>query len=239
MEESKGLQTINKGELSDVALSLNENTIKLIEGFQKHLQVDPPKNELQINKFAKNSQYLPISFVQMKLDEMFYGLWSTKNFSYSVVANEILGVIELEFFHPVAKMMITRTGTASVMIQMKSEENGGRGDITYVADKITNTLVKDFPHLLSECTKCAAKTIAKMFGRDLNREFIDSYQPQSNIYEAMAEIDLDKELLKSLLEERDVNPTFKESVINTIEQMSMEKIKGAIIYLQSLSRKSA
>ena len=141
-----------------------------IEGFAKALNQVPPKNEVQINKAANNSKYLPISFVQMKLDEMFFGLWETVNFQHQVIANEIVARVELRVFHPTAKMWITRTGVASVLIQQKKGSA-----ITDIGAKHKNTLVKDFPHLEAECLKNAAKKLGKAFGRDLNREHTDDH----------------------------------------------------------------
>lgn len=165
------------------------------EMFHARINVDPPKQEIQVNTYANNSKYLPISFIQMKLDEFYFGLWRTENFKTKVVANEITGEVELSVFHPVYQQWITRVGAASVMIQLraqyeyhpngeiKTDRNGAqikkKKNILDAAEKIENTLVKDYPHLYAECVKSAAKTLGKVFGRDLNRKFIDSYTPFS------------------------------------------------------------
>lgn len=153
---------------------------QIITNLQKHikdLNKKPQAKNIKVNKFANNSKYLPISFIQMRLDAMFLGLWQTKNFRYQVIANEIVGSIDLEIFHPIAKTWITRTGAAAVQIQMTSKEKGGSGDITNIRDKITNTLTKDFPHLQAACLTNAARSIGKIFGRDLNRKDEDEYFP--------------------------------------------------------------
>lgn len=144
--------------------------ISQLDSFAAKMNVEPLKDSIYINKMANNSKYLPISFIQMKLDEIFVGLWRTENFTTQVVANEIIGQIELSVFHPVAKVWITRIGAASVMIQQKKG-----AEITDINAKHKNTLVKDYPHLLAECMKSAAKTLGKLFGRDLNRQFNDEY----------------------------------------------------------------
>jgi hypothetical protein len=92
-------------------------SIQTLEGFNRLLNEQPPANEIKTNAAANNSKYLPISYVQMKLDEFFVGLWKTKDFSFQVVANEIIGRVTLEYFHPFAKMWIEREGAAAVMIQ--------------------------------------------------------------------------------------------------------------------------
>lgn len=135
--------------------------------FTTALNMPPLKSEIAINSQANNSEYIPIGIVQNKLDEMFQGLWKTEKFTTEVYQNEIIGSIELHVFHPEAQCWITRIGAASVMVQT------AKG----TTDKIKNTLVKDYPHLLSECLKSAAKTLGASFGRNLNKVVVDEYQP--------------------------------------------------------------
>lgn len=147
------------------------------QNFMDMVHKEPNENEIAFNKFANNSKYIPISFLEMNLDEMFFGLWETKNFTYQTIANEVVGSIEVRYFHPTFNTWITRTGAGAVQIQMVSKDKGGSGDITDIGQKITNTLTKDFPHLKAECFRNAVLSIGKAFGRDLNRQFNDQYQP--------------------------------------------------------------
>lgn len=144
------------------------------EGFVRLLNLEPNPAEIKVNAAAGNSNYLPISHVEMQLDELFQGLWQMRSFTYSVVANEIVGSLELGVFHPVLQDWIWRTGAAAVMIQQRKGS-----DITDISAKHKNTLVKDFPHLKAECMKNAARSLGRIFGRDLNRSEIDQYTPGS------------------------------------------------------------
>lgn len=170
---------LNKNGNGSLSLIQTDAVLKQVEEFTQKLNCEPVKAEVRINKMANNSKYLPISFVQMKLDEIFFGLWETEIQHVQVVANEIIGYGTLRVYHPIAKTWIKRSGSAAVMIQQVSKEKGGSGDITNIRDKIKNTLVKDFPHLEAEIIKSAARKFGKMFGRDLNREFADDYTPFS------------------------------------------------------------
>jgi len=153
--------------------NLDDNDIRIkVQNFQTILHKPPPQNEVQINKQANGSKYIPISFLEMKLDEMFFGIWSTKNFTSKTVVNEEVGSLELWYFHPVAKTWLCRIGAGAVMIMQKSGS-----DITDVGAKIKNTMSKDYPHLKAECFRNACISIGKSFGRDLNREFDDQYNP--------------------------------------------------------------
>ena len=167
------------------------------EAFLTKLNQQPDEKELAVNKYANNSKYLPISFVETQLDELFLGLWQTEDFKYSIVANEVVGVITLKVFHPIAQTWISKIGAAAVPIQQRSKENGGSGDITNISDKIVNTLVKDFPHLEAMCIVSAAKKLGKTFGRDLNRKLEDTYQP---IYTIQATIDEVKMLMEQCVD---------------------------------------
>lgn len=157
--------------------------------FNKRIQTEPETNDLQVHKQIKikrkdargyeinvEYKYLPISFLEMKLDEIFGGLWKTSNFQYTYIANELVGSIELEFWHPVAQTWLNRIGAGSVQIQFKKET-----DFTILQNKYQNTLTKDFPHLKAECFRNACLSIGKSFGRDLNREFTDEFDEYSQI----------------------------------------------------------
>lgn len=148
--------------MEDIAL-YETKQMKGVESFQKMLNANPDKASIGVNKMANNSLFLPIAFVERTLDELYQGLWQTTNFRWQVVANEIIGSIDLQVYHPAAKVWITRTGAASAMIQI------GRDKPLHVDNKIKNTLVKDFPHLKAECLKNAAKSLGTVFGRNLNR----------------------------------------------------------------------
>lgn len=180
-------QMVKYGDNHPLAIvEIDPEILTKLQGFQKqYLQKEPDKKELKTNKFANNSTYLPISFLEMTLDEIFFGLWQTKNFQTEGIANEIVGSIELWYFHPTAKTWLCRIGAGAVQIQFEAEyetlpdgtKKKQKTDITDISKKITNTLTKDYPHLKAECFRNACLSLGKTFGRDLNREFDDQYKP--------------------------------------------------------------
>lgn len=211
---------------------LSEEKIKSIEQFNQKLNENPPKDEIQVNSMANNSKYLPISFVQTKLDEIFLGMWSFKMEHCQVIANEIIGYGSLELVNPVTGMKITRSGSAAVVIQQSKDSA-----ITDFSSKIKNTLVKDFPHLQAECIKSAAKTLGKVFGRDLNRKFQDDYSPEYSSEIDRSKIDGDvRETLKkaqsvedlqilwdSIGEEEKANPELKKLFTSKKAELKLQK----------------
>jgi hypothetical protein len=139
--------------------------------FIKTVNDIPEGREVKVNKFADNSKYIPISFLEMKLDELFIGLWQTENFKTQIVANEIIGSLELSYLHPNFKVWIKRVGVGGVLIRQKKDAN-----ITDIEAKIKNALTMDYPHLKAMCFRNACQSIGKLFGRDLNREYADIYK---------------------------------------------------------------
>lgn len=144
----------------------------LLQNFQKILHKEPPAENIKTNMYAGNSRYLPISFIEMELDKLFFGMWSTENIQYSTVANEIICTLELHVLHPTTNKWLTRCGMGAAMIQFQSKSN--KMDIS---NKIANTLTKDAPHAKAQAFRNAAQSLGKSFGRDLNREYEGAYVP--------------------------------------------------------------
>jgi hypothetical protein len=136
------------------------------EQFLKSLDCEPKK----IDK-AQGYDTVPISTLEATLDEVYMGMWQTENFRHQVIANEIVGTIDLRVYDPTIKVWLTRSGSASVMIRQSAGSQ-----LTDIGAKIKNGLVMDFPKLSSMCLKAAAKTLGKKFGRDLNRKWEDNYE---------------------------------------------------------------
>ena len=136
--------------------------IKNIEQYMMFLN-DVPK-KIKTNQLARGAKYVPIGEVEKTLDELYLGLWSTENFNYQVVANEIVGSIDVKVFHPITQTWITRTGAAAVQIMVAA------GTAAEMKNKIKNALETGFPKLKAECVKNAARSLGVIFGRNLNRK---------------------------------------------------------------------
>jgi hypothetical protein len=65
-----------------------------------------------------------ISHIETLMDEYFFGLWSTSNFHWQQIANEIVGSITVTVIHPVWGKEITREGAASITIMMDKAPDG-------------------------------------------------------------------------------------------------------------------
>lgn len=153
------------------------------DSFTAQLNQKPSQDEVSVNKMANNSVYIPIAVVEAKLDYLFKGMWKTHSWSQQVIVNEVTASMVLEVLHP-SGVWLTRIGTASVMIGLKSGS-----EVTDIGSKQKNTLVKDIPHLKAECLKNAAKSLGKAFGRNLNRFFDDGLESETGFEDIKANMD--------------------------------------------------
>lgn len=137
-----------------------------IEAFQAVVSQNPsPKHTLKNHPSNGGGFYLPIQVIETYLDKCFAGLWQVHSFNYQVIANELVGDITLEVFHPVAQVWIKRTGAAAIPIM---QDKGA--DIMDIGKKKQKALVVNHPTLKAMCLKNAAQSLGSLFGRDLGRK---------------------------------------------------------------------
>jgi len=151
-----------------MAFALSDDDIAACISFTKKLNEKPDESFVMERSGFK---YLPIGYVQTKLDEFFSGLVQTKNFRWECIGNEIVGGIDLYVFHPILGEWIVKTGSAATQVRIIS------GKALSLENKIKNALEMDFPHLKADCITSAAKELGRAFGRDLNREQAIGFDP--------------------------------------------------------------
>lgn len=158
-----------------------------LQEFQNKLNQEPSPESLDKTPDGK-AQTVTISFIEMTLDELYLGQWSTRNFKTRNIANEVVGEIELEVINPISGMSIVRTGSAAIQIQVDkvpdaikdSPQEKNRWHLNS-DNKKPNALDLGYPKLKAECLKNAAQSLGKIFGRDLNRKKADTYRPSINV----------------------------------------------------------
>jgi hypothetical protein len=212
------------GSIMSEELSIYNKQQASNESLQMLLNQEPSKSEVRTNKMANNSQYLSIATVERLLDENYAGIWNTKNFRWQVVANEIIGSIDLEVFQPAAKMWITRTGAASAMIQTR------KGEPITVESKHINTLVKDFPHLKAECLKNAAKSLGVRFGRNLNRGQEEEFSYLSENMQSLSENGV---RAAELLQTAKITESRRAEIEKKIRRANADTLKQIVLFLEN------
>lgn len=160
---------------------VNPESIDSLQKFQQRLNAEPTEESTESTP-DKKAKTVVISHIEMTLDEMFFGQWSTESFKWSAIANEVQGSLELVVIHPVTGMEIRRTGAASIIIMVDKVPDGVTGVernqwSLNPNNKKPNALDMAFPKLKAECLKNAAQSLGKVFGRDLNRKNKDQYKP--------------------------------------------------------------
>ncbi len=144
------------------------------QAFAEQMNKLPPESSI-VQTLDKKALTIAISHVQTTLDEYFFGLWDTKNFRWQSHGDKIMGCLDLVVINPVTGMPITRQGGAAVKIT-KDPVPDIMNTSTDIKTEEDDELELGFPALISLCTKNAAKSLGKMFGRDLNRTITDNFQ---------------------------------------------------------------
>ncbi len=211
-----GISTISAETAMQNATTNEDIRIKL-QNFAQRLNT-PPKPESIGTTPDKKAKTILISHIEMTLDEYCFGLWTTENFRWTMIGNEVVGAVDLKIFHPVAGVWITRQGAAAITIMVdavperlkwdqsdtpevsemkKKERNAWALDMQ---NKKPSALDMSFPKLKAECLKNAAQSLGALFGRDLNRKSgdVDSFNgliPAIAFEVVSAEFDNKRDLL--------------------------------------------
>lgn len=153
-------------------ISENDKTRLLLQDFQRKLNAEPDPREFEPTP-DKKARTLPISFVQMTLDELYFGQWSSSDPTYQQIFNEVVATVILTVTHPITGKDIRRAGWASVIITQDKDALVADFNVT----KKKNALDLAFPKLGAEAFKNAAQSLGKVLGRDINRKHVDVFKP--------------------------------------------------------------
>lgn len=166
---------------NDIATTTTPDFRLQLQDFLNRLNQEPNVSELELTSDGK-AKTLPISFIEMTLDEIYLGLWGTEKFTTRVIANEVCGELELYVVHPITQQVVRRQGAAAIIIQVDKAPDGVTGQqrnewALNPSNKKSNALDLGYPKLKAECVKNAAQSLGKIFGRDLNRKKADKFHP--------------------------------------------------------------
>ena len=147
---------------------LKEHRIKL-QNFIQLLNKAPDK----IMAYQK-SKYIPISFIENGLDEVYFGQWDLKVNSYQIIANSLAVHVTLKVTNPVTLKIQRRDGLGAVPIRLKA------GSKPTDFDQIQHDSIQTgLPAAKAYAFKNAVQTLGKQFGRDVARkeDRVDTYNP--------------------------------------------------------------
>ena len=121
----------------------------------------PDQGSIQTNRFAQNSQYLPVSHIEGKLDAIFGPMgWKISNFLLTQIGGKQTGDVMKGFF------------SVSLSLSCKNPDTGEWVERSGVASgSATDKQIETFAaKLKAEAFKNAAKSFGATFGRNLNRK---------------------------------------------------------------------
>lgn len=143
----------------------------LLQAFTDKLNKEPDPKELELTPDGK-AKTLPVSFIEMTLDELYFGQWELSEPTYQQIFNEVVGTAILTVWNPINDRPIRRAGFASVVITQDKDATIAEFNQT----KKKNALDLTFPKLKAEILKNAAQSLGKIFGRDINRKKVDTFK---------------------------------------------------------------
>jgi hypothetical protein len=148
------------GNLVEGTLTVRE----ALDNFNKAMNRKPSQAQIKKNKFANNTDYIPIEFLETQLEEIFQE-WSWKVQQVQQMANAVVVHGDLILTHPVTGRRIIRSGVGAVPIELRSGSNANDGQ-----NINSKALQKNVPAAEAYAFKNACKKLGARFGRDLNRQ---------------------------------------------------------------------
>lgn len=196
MEENTNLPALQEQVSAEMIKASKEDNLHFVrmQGFSRLLNKPVEEKKLEPHPIAKSVKYLPISFIEMALDTLYFGLWETYDYESKLIINEMEATIILRVFHPVAKVWLRRTGVAANAImtdkvpdklkynnsdpeKIKEEKRIERNKWALNPDNKKSAALEmgGAATLKAVCFKNAALSLGKYFGRDVNRDYVDNY----------------------------------------------------------------
>jgi hypothetical protein len=193
--------------------------VKQSEHFQMMLNKSPEQAFIKQNRYADNSNYLPIGYIENLLDEVYSGLWSTTG-KTEIHGNSVIAHVTLRVYHPIFKTWLTRYGVGAIPIQL----NKGEKEMTFSTIK-SDAFKKCEPAAKSQALRNAAQSLGKVFGRDLNRDDVPEYEPLS---EQIANYPAEMAELLSLIDKSGYSEVQKQAMRDKAAKANIKEIVNMI-----------
>lgn len=190
--------------------------------FKKALNVNPPKSWVKQNKYAGNSEYIPIDKVEALLDCIFQE-WQVEIKEVKQLAQSICAIVRLHYKDPVSGEWRYHDGVGATPI--KTEKGADASDMSKI---VSSAVATGAPSAVSYAIKDAADHLGNLFGKNLNRQ--DTLEGSMSIYSTkeknVAEDEIGKMQMALAME------MSKKEGINIIEatskvkQLSLDELKA-------------
>jgi len=160
-----------------------------IEKFEKQDAINflcnqqPAATWIKTNEYAGNSKYIPVGIIETLLQRIFKE-FSVEVLREGVMFNAVYCTVRLHINNPADGKPMFYDGVGAVQLQTKKG--------TSPADLINinnNAVMMALPMAKSYALKDAAEHIGKLFGRDLNRKDVISYDPEQSTIDKYKALD--------------------------------------------------
>ena len=147
---------------------------KISDNLKKEFTKKPNPKNIKVNKFANNSKYLTIGYIEAILDRHFL-TWDVYVTDVQLMLNAVVVTVRVEMT-TIAGSKITRMGVGASEIQTR------KGSTTLDPGTISpKALEKNVPIAKSMAIKNAVASLGDAFGRNLNREYNFEHIPDENL----------------------------------------------------------
>jgi hypothetical protein len=150
---------------ADVELAAKKNDLLTL------LNQPPKQDWIRQNKFANNTNYIPIGVVEYLLTSI-YQSWRFEIKNVQVIANSIVVTGRLHILDPITSQWDWQDGIGASPIQ--TEKGASATDFTKVN---TSAVQMAAPAAESYALKDAAEKLGRIFGKDINRRDLPNIEP--------------------------------------------------------------
>jgi hypothetical protein len=154
--------------------------------FNMLMNAEPRKEWVKQNKYAGNSNYIPVGIVETLLQKVFK-TFTVEVIREGVMFNAVYVTVRIHLKHPVTSEMFHVDGVGAAELQTKS--GASAADLSAINK---GAVMMALPMAKSYAIKDAAEHIGKLFGRDLNRKETMAYSTDANLTETFTKSNAEK-----------------------------------------------
>lgn len=153
--------------VSDANEAFKNDQFKLLVNQQ------PPAAWIKTNKYANNSQYVPIDKIEYLLDKIIQH-WKIEILETKQMFNSVMVSVRVHYRHPIDGNWYFHDGVACKELQTKKDSGILKPDFSNLN---SGAIEMAAPIAKTMAIKDACDHIGRIFGRDLNRKELLSYMP--------------------------------------------------------------
>ena len=149
-------------------------TVETKNDFKKLVNKSPKKEWVKVNKFANNSNYIPIGIVETMMQTLFLD-WKVEITGQGTAFNSVWVTVRVHF-QDLQGVWSCHDGIGACELQTKKDSSPAQlENINHGA------VMMAFPMAKSYAIKDACEHIGRLFGRDLNRKDVLEYKEMVSI----------------------------------------------------------